>query len=263
VRSYLKGATFPDLNQLALLAKATGATFQWLASGTGPELELSGPQINVAGTYDKLSKEGYYGGGFAERARFCRDFNKEDVEVSNETRGSIKSINENQLLKWHLSWKKLNESTRKEAAETPGAYQVEQDFALVPRYDVAASAGHGADVESEQVVDHLAFRRPWLAREGLQEGKLALIQVRGDSMEPTIASGDLLLVDLREQIPAEDGIYVMQTDAHLVAKRVQRLFDGSIYIKSDNQTYQPQQLTPDQVERLQIVGRVVWVARRI
>lgn len=147
--------------------------------------------------------------------------------------------------------------------EARGAYDVADNFVLVPRYDVAASAGHGALVDNEQIVDHLAFRRAWLAREGLQADKLALIQSRGDSMEPTIVTGDLLLVDLRENIPDQDGIYILRTDSHLVAKRIQSLFDGSIYIKSDNETYQTQQLDRDQAERLRIIGRVVWVARRI
>ncbi len=144
-----------------------------------------------------------------------------------------------------------------------GAEDGESDFALVPRYDVAASAGHGSLVQSEQVVDYLAFRRAWLAREGLQEGKLALIQARGDSMSPAVESGDLLLVDLREQTATDDGIYVLCIENHLVAKRLQRMLKGEIYIKSDNEAYETQIVSLDGLNSLNIVGRVVWVARRI
>ena len=37
-----------------------------------------------------------------------------------------------------------------------------KDFVYVPRYDVQASAGYGTLIESEQIVDHLAFKRDWL-----------------------------------------------------------------------------------------------------
>jgi phage repressor protein C with HTH and peptisase S24 domain len=147
--------------------------------------------------------------------------------------------------------------------ESPGHYKIISNFAMVPRYDVTVIAGHGALSERGNVIDYMAFPRPWLIREGLHEVDLALIQARGDSMEPTISTGDLLLVDLRENIPRDDGIYVIQTDFHLVSKRVQRMFDGSIYIRSDNPAYDPQQLDEAQVEQLTIVGRVVWVARRL
>jgi len=46
-----------------------------------------------------------------------------------------------------------------------------EEFALVPRYNVQASMGGGADVHSEQVVDHLAFKRSWLKDMDLQSDR--------------------------------------------------------------------------------------------
>lgn len=134
---------------------------------------------------------------------------------------------------------------------------------LVPRYDVRVSAGGGSLVHSEQVVDHLAFKRDWLRREGLSEAHLILVEATGDSMEPTISRGDLLLVDLSQSVPTDDAIYILRIDSHLVAKRVQRLVTGELRVQSDNPAYALQVITPERVADLCVLGRVVWVAGRV
>ena len=139
-----------------------------------------------------------------------------------------------------------------------------EDFVLVPRYEVMASAGGGAMVHSEQVVDHLAFRSEWV-RNALDVSvkALALISVKGDSMEPTLSNGDLILVDTSTQKIDDNAIYVLRFNGSLLVKRIQRKFDGSVVIKSDNQAYDPEVITGGAIEELHIVGRVVWGGRRM
>ncbi len=134
-------------------------------------------------------------------------------------------------------------------------------FTLVPRYAVQASAGPGLEVHSEQIVDHLAFKTEWLrAAMGLDPHKLALITARGDSMEPAIGDGDLLLLDMREIRTLDPSIYVVRMDQSLVAKRLQRLLDGRIRIQSDNPLYSAEEVYPHEV---QILGRIVWIGRKV
>lgn len=135
-----------------------------------------------------------------------------------------------------------------------------QEFALVPRYDVKAAGGGGAIVQSEQVVDHLAFRREWLHREGLKAGKLALIEATGDSMSPTINKGDLVLVAL-DQVDGNDGVYVLRRGNALRVKRLQHMSDGRLKVMSDNPAYEPELIEPDRVQNIQVLGRVCWVGR--
>ncbi len=138
------------------------------------------------------------------------------------------------------------------------------DFALIPRYDVEVSAGHGAQVDVESEVGRFAFRKDWLRQEGLNVKDLALVTVRGDSMEPTIREGSMVLVDTSECQVSDDAIYVLRVDdTHLVAKRLQMDFDGGVYIRSDNLAYETQHLNAGRVERLTIVGRVVWSGGKI
>lgn len=134
-------------------------------------------------------------------------------------------------------------------------------FTLVPRYAVHASAGPGSAVQSEQIVDHLAFKTEWLrAAMGLEPNKLALITARGDSMEPAIGDGDLLLLDMRELRTLDPSIYVVRMDELLVAKRLQRLTDGRICIQSDNPLYSSETVYPHEIH---ILGRIVWIGRKV
>ncbi|MEO5352691.1 MAG: helix-turn-helix transcriptional regulator [Magnetococcus sp. XQGC-1] len=136
-----------------------------------------------------------------------------------------------------------------------------EQFTLVPRHAIEAGAGPGLEVQSEQIVDHLAFKTEWLrVAMGLDPHKLALITARGDSMEPTIGDGDLLLLDMRELRTLDPSIYVLRMEQSLVAKRLQRLTDGRIRIQSDNPLYCAESVHPSEIH---IVGRIVWIGRKV
>jgi phage repressor protein C with HTH and peptisase S24 domain len=137
------------------------------------------------------------------------------------------------------------------------------DFALVPFYDVEASAGHGSHVGEEIMKSQLAFKKDWLLKKGLQIGKCALITARGDSMEPTISHGDILLVDTSIESIKDDAIYIVQSDHHLIVKRIQQSMDGSLTIISDNMRYKDQMVSPDQAKEIKIAGRVRWYGHEI
>jgi phage repressor protein C with HTH and peptisase S24 domain len=96
----------------------------------------------------------------------------------------------------------------------------------------------------------------------LEPGKLALISAIGDSMSPTIRDGDLLLVDMRQRQVGDDAIYIIRRDSSLVAKRFQRLFDGTVSIKSDNPIYKEEVVPKDAASELNLIGRVVWIGRK-
>lgn len=152
--------------------------------------------------------------------------------------------------------------------ESPVLYanadELDREYVLVPRYNVQASAGGGSLVESEQVVDFLAFKSWWVRTTmHMNPADLVLISAMGDSMYPTIREGDLLLVDKSQRDVKDDAIYVMRLNDALVAKRLQKLYDGSIQIKSDNKQYDAQLVPHDRVGMLTIIGRVVWIGGRV
>ncbi|WP_142849786.1 S24 family peptidase [Telmatospirillum sp. J64-1] len=133
------------------------------------------------------------------------------------------------------------------------------EYVLVPRYDVRASAGHGAVIHSEQVVDHLAFKAEWVRRQlRVNPSYLLLIEAMGDSMEETISDGDLLLVNTQEPRIKDNAIYALSVNGDLIVKRVQRRLDGTLLVKSDNPRYEPEELPPHLAGQLRVIGQVVW-----
>lgn len=137
-------------------------------------------------------------------------------------------------------------------------------YIQVPHYDVRASAGNGSVVHEENVVDHLVFKRDWVMRSmGLDPRRLALIDVRGDSMSPTINDGDLILLDTREGQQTTEGIYAINLAGGLLVKRIRLRLSGSVEVISDNERYGTETISGDQLGQLHIVGRVVWQGRKI
>ncbi len=131
-------------------------------------------------------------------------------------------------------------------------------------HDIEASAGGGRVIHSEQVVEHLAFKTSWIRSGlGLNPSHLVLISAVGDSMEPTIRAGDLPLSDRAVENIVDDALYSILINNVLLIKRIQRLFDASVLVKSDNPAYQTQTLSKTQAEDLQVIGRLVWVERRV
>lgn len=145
----------------------------------------------------------------------------------------------------------------------PRPEYAQDEYALIPRYDVQVSAGHGSVVDQERELHRLAFRRQWLRQENLDPQHLVLVTARGDSMEPTISEGDLLLVDTSRPHVQDDAIYVLQVDGEVFAKRLQRDWTGGVWVRSDSPQYEDQHITEQDAAELRIVGRVVWIARRV
>ena len=135
---------------------------------------------------------------------------------------------------------------------------------VVPRLDVSASAGHGALPGEERSRSSLAFDAGWLRRLGTGDVRLlSTIRVEGDSMIPTLADGDEIMVDRGDAAERlRDGIYVLRMDEALMVKRLAvNPSARTISISSDNAAYPG---WPDcRLETIDVVGRVVWAGRRI
>ena len=134
----------------------------------------------------------------------------------------------------------------------------------MPRYDVEASAGPGAFAETEDVVDFMAFREDWVRRTlRVDPASLVLITAVGDSMEPAIRAGDLLLVDRSVDRILDDAIYVLAIAGRLIVKRVQQFLNGAVTIKSDSDSYVDETIAPEEIDQIRVAGRVRWIGRLI
>ncbi|MGK5094616.1 helix-turn-helix transcriptional regulator [Deltaproteobacteria bacterium TL4] len=160
----------------------------------------------------------------------------------------------------NLHWLLLGEGRMKEETSLDDA----NEFIHVPLYDVQASAGYGSVIHSEQIVDHLAFKRQWITHDlATNVTQLALITITGDSMYPTLSDGDLVLVDLSQSDVNRDGIYLLQFDGGLMAKRIQKDYEQNLHVISDNKLYKEFVINPEQKNHAEIVGKVVWFGRKV
>jgi hypothetical protein len=134
---------------------------------------------------------------------------------------------------------------------------------MVPQLALSASAGPGAVVEEDVSRAHLGFEERWLRDVASNTKMLSAIQVQGDSMAPTLADADDILVDRGDAGDRlRDGVYVLRVDDTLIVKRVAISPAGKkLSIRSDNPAYPDwDDCDPATVD---VIGRVVWVGRKL
>lgn len=143
------------------------------------------------------------------------------------------------------------------------AHTTDAPQTLVPVYDVAASAGYGALVEEETVVHSIAFPPEYLRQlTRTNPSNLAVISVKGESMEPTLLDNDIVLVDMSKRSLSYDGLFVLRFDEALHVKRVGRSPKRQhVTIISDNrELYPPMEANASDIEP---VGKVLWYGRKV
>jgi len=128
----------------------------------------------------------------------------------------------------------------------------------IPEYNVQASAGYGSFQGFEEVIEYHDIPTKFLPSLGVISP--AIIQVVGDSMYPTISSGDHIIVQLDEGYKT-DGVYLIRIDDTVHCKRLQRKF-GTIRIISDSPLYEEIEVTGDDGNGFAILGKVLTTIRK-
>jgi Peptidase S24-like len=122
-----------------------------------------------------------------------------------------------------------------------------QNITLVPD---RALAGYATALDTPQyIADFPRFSLPNM------EGNLLAFEISGNSMEPTIASGDTVVCEpLERGEPIRDNqIYVVVTDV-VVAKRVQQVKEAGVLrgfdLISDNIFFKPYSVSTEEVRQI-------------
>ncbi len=140
-----------------------------------------------------------------------------------------------------------------------------EDFAKIPLHAALLAAGDGRENGNEEIVDYLAFRRDWLRRVGVAPGNAALARVDGESMQPSIWDGDMVMIDRsRIEVPVRaratesrqrSPVYALLEDGKARVKRIERPTEEQLVLISDNPEYAPQFVSPAEIT---VIGKVVW-----
>lgn len=145
-------------------------------------------------------------------------------------------------------------------APTPQRIAEQLDLVGVEQIDLAYGLGATfTDLPLHSEVQH--FPRAWLERITISPpALLTWTHGRGDSMLPTINDGDLILIDRSQRRIIEQDALWAHTVGDLGGIKRLRLRGRKVIILSDNPAVPPDEAD---VEELNIVGRVVFVGRRI
>ena len=135
-------------------------------------------------------------------------------------------------------------------------------YVIIPHVDVKFSAGNGhlaayepsrRDVGSAQLLS-------WVQKKKVSPKNLITVDIDGDSMEPNIKSGSVVMLDKSintlEQVQS-GKVYAIRYGNELKIKRLSRRFDGALIIDSDNPQYQREIVEPEQLEHISIIGKYV------
>jgi len=131
----------------------------------------------------------------------------------------------------------------------------------------APQPGQGCNTKntSEPVRPALQFDPQWV--EGslkTNPESLTLLTLTGDSMEPTLKPGDLLLVDRSKQTLKDGLLYAFQVGDNFLVKRIELQLDGSYKLQCDNPKYTEQSYHPDQPDANPVIlGRLIWFGREL
>jgi phage repressor protein C with HTH and peptisase S24 domain len=127
------------------------------------------------------------------------------------------------------------------------------------------AAGAGVENGTEHVSGYLAFRKDWLRKIGVSPANAVLARTAGDSMQPVIWDGDLLLIDRSKTepptIPRPDRpgrfapVFALLDDGLAKVKRLQMLDRDTAVLISDNPDYPP---LFSRINTLAIIGKVMW-----
>lgn len=135
-------------------------------------------------------------------------------------------------------------------------------MALVPLVRARLAAGAGSLETDADVVSYFAFRQDWLCRKGDPE-RMVLMKVFGDSMEPDIRHGDMVLVDQGHTQIYGHAVYAVGVNEEIYIKQIETLPGGRLVLRSLNERYAPIEvsLRGDLADSVRVIGRVIWWCR--
>lgn len=141
------------------------------------------------------------------------------------------------------------------------ARPVDGDTVELDQIDLRYGMG-GTFADGPVEVERRPFSRAWLRSITATAPRHLFWAIGdGDSMEPTIRSGEVILIDRSQDTPRmDDGIWAVTHGEIGMIKRLRHLPDGTVELHSDNHLVRPQTTADGE---LHVIGRVIAVVRRL
>ncbi|HGO5816248.1 TPA: XRE family transcriptional regulator [Mannheimia haemolytica] len=181
--------------------------------------------------------------------------------VNGETRSPKNIVEIADALDVDVNWLKTGKGEAPNFAnfEEKSTASEDKESIRVSLLNAEAVAGYG--VEASHVVEEVSaveytldhFRQLF---HSTNAQNIRLINVKGDSMYPTLESGDLIFVDVSINHYDGDGVYVFTFDGTLFVKRLQKV-KYDLVASSDNPAYESWSLTKEEQKNVYIHGKVM------
>lgn len=137
-------------------------------------------------------------------------------------------------------------------------YSGGSELCMIPKVRARIAAGTGSLEVDASVETYYAFRSSWLTSKGSARD-MRLMEVTGDSMEPDIKGGDMVLIDQSQNEIMDGRVYAVGVDGAIVVKYVDAI-PGKLILRSRNPANPPIEvdMRGDLADTVRIIGRVVW-----
>ena len=136
------------------------------------------------------------------------------------------------------------------------------NLSFIPLVEPLLDENNNFKISQENVTGFYAFKNEWLVQKDIEPKKAVLVRMIGDSMSSLIDDGDFILIDLNDKNINEGKVYAIAYKKTIFVKRAAFGFN-KIILKSENQKYSDIEVENGEIDKLNIIGRVKWIAKVI
>ncbi|MFX0197382.1 MAG: S24 family peptidase [Candidatus Hodarchaeota archaeon] len=137
----------------------------------------------------------------------------------------------------------------------------ESEFRQIPKVKACLSAGGGSFEVASEVKGYYSFRTDWLSKRGAAD-KMVLLGIVGNSMEPELKDGDTVLIDESQKSIIAGAVYAVGIEDTVMVKRIEK-HPNKLVLLSENKNYSPIYLQEDEIDKVRIIGKVIWTCREL
>lgn len=135
------------------------------------------------------------------------------------------------------------------------------DLFPVPKVQARLCAGAGSFEVGDEMEDAHSFQTAWLQKKGIKE-QMVMMDVFGNSMSPEIKDGDTVLIDQSQTDIFAGMVYAVGVEDTIMVKRIEK-HPRKLVLLSDNKEYEPIFLSDDEMDRVRMIGKVLWICREL
>ncbi len=156
----------------------------------------------------------------------------------------------------------LGPSTAVPLLSAPRPSADDDDTVELRRFDISYALGPGTNIDDYVEEGKIRFDLAWLRSiTRANTDMLFVARGDGDSMAPTVINDDTVIIDTSQrELNLQDRIWAASVFGAGMIKRLRKIGRDRVQVVSDNKDVSPQDIN---MTDLHIVGRVVWVGRRV